>query len=227
MSDVSRETSQAIDHYSRIDGLAAYADILASDGVERGLIGPREVPRIWTRHIANCAVVAECELVPEQALVIDVGSGAGLPGLVWALVRPDVRVVLVEPLLRRSTFLEEVVGRLGLGARVAVQRCRAEEYRGPLADVVTARAVAPLSTLAGWTLRLTRIGGTVIALKGSTVTTELQAAEAVIRRSGGDHPRVESISGPGVTVPTTVVVIPKVAVGTSSRPRPPARNRHK
>ena len=116
--------------------LEAYARSLATDGVTRGLIGPREVPRIWERHIANCAAIEE--LIPRSASVVDIGSGAGLPGLVLAIVRPDISVTLVEPLLRRTTYLSEIVTELGLADRVHVLRGRAQEFHGKLhADVVT------------------------------------------------------------------------------------------
>src|SRR3954449_533182 len=127
-----------------------YAELLATDGVVRGLIGPREAPRLWERHLLNCAVVAE--MIPYGASVLDVGSGAGLPGIVLAVARPDLSVTLVEPLARRTTFLTEAVDTLGLGTTVTVVRARAEEALRngtPTADVVTARAVAPLDRLAG------------------------------------------------------------------------------
>jgi 16S rRNA (guanine527-N7)-methyltransferase len=220
VSDVPRETApdpqaEALAaRYAGISGMAAYAAILAGPGVERGLIGPREVSRLWPRHLANCAVVAEeagTEL-PQGALVADVGSGAGLPGLVWALVRPDLRVTLVEPLLRRATFLTEVVDHLGLNDRVVVERSRAEDYRGSF-DVVTARAVARLRQLVGWTLPLTRVGGTLVALKGAGAAAELEEAEGVITRLGGGTPRIVEY-GVGVLVPpTTAVIIPRVSAG--------------
>src|SRR5262249_21205305 len=142
-----------------------YAELLVTDGVVRGLVGPREAPRIWERHLLNCAVVAD--LIPSGATVIDVGSGAGLPGLVLAVARPASAVLLGEPLARRSAFLCEAVTTLGLD-RTTVVRARAEESVGklPLAGVVTARAVAPLDRLAGWCLPLTAIGGRLLALKG-------------------------------------------------------------
>ena len=127
--------------------ISQYVDILASDGVVRGLIGPREADRLWDRHILNSAALAG--LVPSVTSVVDVGSGAGLPGIPLAVLRPDLRVTLLEPLLRRSVFLAEVVERLGLADRVEVVRGRAEEHDGAYA-VVTARAVAPLSRLITW-----------------------------------------------------------------------------
>ena len=186
-------------------GLSAYADVLVTDGVTQGLIGPREVERIWTRHILNCAVVADpaMELVPEAALVADVGSGAGLPGLVWAIARPDVSVICVEPLLRRATFLSAVTEQLGL-ANVTVLRERAEQAK-VAATVVTARAVAPLSRLLGWTVPLLSPGGRLVALKGSSAAEEISDADAVRVRLGmGPLTVIEC--GAGVVDPPTIVV---------------------
>lgn len=197
-------------------GLSAYAEILASEGVKRGLIGPREVDRLWERHVLNCAVVAHAgeELVPEGSTVIDVGSGAGLPGLTWALVRQDISVVLLEPLLRRATFLTEAVEELGLQDRVTVVRARAEEKHGlEPAQVVTARAVAPLDRLASWTLPLTRVGGSVIALKGSTAGREIDEARVALTRFGAGEPSIHSCGDGICEIPTTVVRIPRVAHG--------------
>ncbi len=212
MSDVSRETSALIAHYSELPGLARYAEILAGAGVQRGLIGPREVPRIWTRHIANCAVVVQedHEHVPEGARVADVGSGAGLPGLVWALVRPDLSVTLVEPLLRRATFLTEVVAELSLGDRVEVVRGRAEDVPPRTFDVVTARAVARLPQLLEWTMPLAAVGGWVVALKGSTAAEEVEQASGVLGRTGGGAAVIRSFGAGLVEPPTTVVLVPKV-----------------
>ena len=183
-------------------GLAAYADLLAGAGVERGLIGPREVPRLWDRHLLNCAVVVDPEsgLVPEGAAVIDVGSGAGLPGLVWAIARPDLDIVLLEPLLRRATFLEEAVSALGL-ERVRVVRGRAEESK-LTAAVVTARAVAPLDRLLGWVARLVAPGGEVLALKGSSAAEEIAVAQAA--GIAGTYELIEC--GVGIVEPSTTVV---------------------
>lgn len=190
--------------------LVRYAGLLATAGVERGLIGPREVPRLWDRHLLNCAVVTE--LVPADASVIDVGSGAGLPGLVWAIVRPDVSVTCLEPLQRRAAFLEEAVDALGLTDRVEVVRARAEDIvrgRGPVtslrARVVTARAVAPLERLAGWTVPLLMPGGALLALKGQSAEEEVAAAASVLERLGIEHVDVV-LCGQGVVKPATTVV---------------------
>ena len=161
----------------------AYADLLATEGTVRGLIGPREVPRLWERHLLNCALVTD--LVPAGSTVCDIGSGAGLPGLVMAIRRPDLVVTLVEPLLRRTTFLEEVVDRLGL-AHVEVVRARADALHGARTfDVVTSRAVAPMDRLAGWSLPLVRSGGLFLAMKGSSVQAELDSAARTISAGRG------------------------------------------
>lgn len=212
---VSRETPGAAPDLpawlvGRADLLAQFADLLAGPGVERGLIGPREVPRLWERHLLNCAVVADPAegLVPEGALAGDIGSGAGLPGLVWAIARPDLRMVLVEPLLRRSTFLEEAVQSLGLSDRVLVWRGRAEEGPStlPPMDVVTARAVAPLSRLLGWTIPLLRPAGHLVALKGGSAETEVADAAAEIQEWDLQDVQVRLVGAGQVDPPTTVIV---------------------
>lgn len=212
---VSRETPGAAPDLpawlvGRADLLAQFADLLAGPGVERGLIGPREVPRLWERHLLNCAVVADPAegLVPEGALAGDIGSGAGLPGLVWAIARPDLRMVLVEPLLRRSTFLEEAVQSLGLSDRVLVWRGRAEEAPStlPPMDVVTARAVAPLSRLLGWTIPLLRPAGHLVALKGGSAETEVADASAEIQEWDLQDVQVRLVGAGQVDPPTTVIV---------------------
>lgn len=180
-----------------------YVELLGSAGVERGLVGPREVPRLWDRHLLNCAVVAEL-LAPDQT-VIDVGTGAGLPGIVLAVARPDVRVTLVEPLARRVAFLEEAVERLGL-AGVEVRRGRAEDLAGRLsAPVVTARAVAPLDRLVRWTMPLVEPGGRLLAIKGARAWEELATHGAVVRSAGGDRTQVLQ-AGVGIVDPPTTVV---------------------
>lgn len=192
------------------ESLTRYAGLLATAGVERGLIGPREVPRLWDRHLLNCAVAVP--LVPERADVIDVGSGAGLPGIVWAIVRSDITVTCLEPLQRRATFLEEAVTELGLTGRVQVVRARAEDIvrgRGPVtslrARVVTARAVAPMERLAGWTVPLVQPGGELLALKGRSASEEVEASRSVLERLG--IVSVEIVEcGEGVVDPVTTVV---------------------
>ena len=189
-----------------------FAGILTTRGVERGLIGPREVPRLWSRHLVNCAVVAQesSEEMPPGCTVADVGSGAGLPGLVWALVRPDLRVTLIEPLLRRATFLSEVVAELSLSDRVEVLRERAEDVAPRHFDVVTARAVARLPQLLTWTLPLARVGGVVLALKGSSAAQEVQDAEGARASLGAGLIAIRSYGAGIVDPPTTVVVISRV-----------------
>jgi 16S rRNA (guanine527-N7)-methyltransferase len=179
-----------------------YAEILASAGVERGLLGPREVPRLWDRHLMNCAAAAE--LVPKRSHVVDVGSGAGLPGLVLAIARPDLQVTLLEPLLRRTLFLSETVEALEL-RNVVVLRGRAEDWAGRMsADVVTARAVAPLARLIGWCLPLTRPGGVMLALKGECADAELTEVAGTLRGMGAMRWDVVEV---GATLGTTATRI--------------------
>ncbi|MET0521764.1 MAG: 16S rRNA (guanine(527)-N(7))-methyltransferase RsmG [Jiangellaceae bacterium] len=208
-------------------GLAVeYARLLMTDGVVRGLIGPREAPRIWERHLVNCAVMSE--MICNGASVIDVGSGAGLPCIVLAVARPDLSITLVEPLARRTAFLSEAVTALGLEATVTVVRGRAEDVvDGPPAgaDVVTARAVAPLDRLAGWCLPLVRSGGRLLALKGASAADEVAEHRAAITRLGGADP-VLRLCGEGlIEPPTTVVEIVKErdVVPSKVEPKPSGR----
>lgn len=200
-----------------LPALVHYADLLADAGVLRGLIGPREVPRLWERHLLNCAVLAE--LFAPGSRLVDVGSGAGLPGIVLAICRPDLRVVLAEPLLRRTTFLNEAVAALSLD-NVRVERVRAEQMAGDV-DAVTARAVAPLDRLARWTLPLLRPGGRLVAVKGASAGTELQAALPVLEGLGARHWEVLEIEVAPGFVPTRAVV---VVAGHSVREGGPRRN---
>jgi 16S rRNA (guanine527-N7)-methyltransferase len=195
----------------RFADVVRYAELLADAGVQRGLIGPREVPRLWERHLLNCAVLSE--VIDREVSVCDVGSGAGLPGIPLALARPDLEITLLEPLLRRTTFLEEVVRLLGL-SNVTVVRGRAEEVLGKLApvDVVTARAVAPLERLAGWGLPLLRPHGEMAVLKGDTAEDELRGARAALGRLGAVDATVVHV-GEGVVEPMSTVV--RVLVGES------------
>ncbi|HEX8630468.1 MAG TPA: 16S rRNA (guanine(527)-N(7))-methyltransferase RsmG [Catenuloplanes sp.] len=202
-----------------------YAELLTSDGVERGLIGPREGPRLWERHLLNCAVIAE--LIPLGCSVVDVGSGAGLPGIVLAVARPDLTVVLVEPLARRIAFLAEVVTTLGLASTVTVVRGRAEDLVGNVAqalpipaDVVTARAVAPLDRLAGWCLPLTAVGGRLLALKGATAADEVAEHRAEVARLGGATPVVRQCGDGVLAAPTTVVEIVRERAVVPARSQP-------
>ncbi|MGW4746307.1 16S rRNA (guanine(527)-N(7))-methyltransferase RsmG [Streptomyces sp. NPDC004290] len=188
-----------------------YAELLADAGVKRGLIGPREVPRLWERHLLNCAVLSE--VVPAGVTVCDVGSGAGLPGIPLALVRPDLKITLLEPLLRRTNFLQEVVELLGLD-HVTVVRGRAEEMLDKITPVhvVTARAVAPLDRLAGWGVPLLRPYGEMLALKGDTAQEEIDGARAALSKLGVVGTQVLQV-GEGVVDPMSTVV--RVEVGES------------
>jgi 16S rRNA (guanine527-N7)-methyltransferase len=201
---------------SKTSQAQAYANLLAGPGVERGLVGPAEADRIWDRHLVNSALVAE--LLPgseadassqaRPTRLADLGSGAGLPGIVLAILRPDVAVVLVEPMARRTAFLTECVRDLGLG-NVEICRARAEELAGRLgADVVTARAVAPLDRLAVLAAGLCRPGGLVLAIKGVSAKAELARARPVLRQLGAvDAAVVTAGTGLGglIEQPTTVI----------------------
>ena len=182
------------------DSLARFATWLAGAGVERGFLGPREVDRIWVRHIGNCAVVEE--LIPVNSKVFDIGSGAGLPGVVLAIVRPDISMGLIEPLQRRSEFLTEVVTDLGLSDRVTVMRGRAEELKGQTAQIVTARAVAPLGKLLTWALPLTAKNGQILAMKGSSAATEIADAKDMLRGRNAEI----VLCGQNIVDPLTTVV---------------------
>lgn len=189
--------------HDRLEVVTQYAEILAGDGVERGMIGPREVPRLWDRHLLNSGVVLP--RLPHGATVADVGSGAGLPGLVWAIGRPDLTVTLVEPLLRRTSFLDEVVAELGL-ENVRVLRARAEEVDETF-DVVTARAVAALEKLAKWCMPLVAPGGVLLALKGRSAADEVQQAKRTLGRLGATATLIRTYGE--LEVPTTVVEVTK------------------
>jgi 16S rRNA (guanine527-N7)-methyltransferase len=161
--------------------ISQYVDILATRGVAFGLLGPKEASRIWERHILNSAALSR--LIEPGSTVIDVGSGAGLPGIPLAVLRPDLQVTLLEPLLRRSTFLVEALSDLDLTARVEVVRARAEEHTRRY-DVVVARAVAPLDRLIGWCNPLRRPEGVLLALKGQNAEAEIGQAAQVLARLG-------------------------------------------
>lgn len=195
----------------RLPDAVRYGELLAAVGVTRGLLGPREVPRLWERHLLNCAVLSE--VVAEGVTVCDVGSGAGLPGIPLALARPDLRITLLEPLLRRVTFLREAVELLGLDG-VEVVRGRAEEVLGTVTPVhvVTARAVAPLDRLAGWGIPLLRPYGEMLAIKGDTAEAELEKARAALGRLGVVRTSVIRV-GAGVVDPKATVV--RAEVGES------------
>lgn len=180
-----------------------YTDLLATTGISHGLIGPREAPRLWERHLVNCALLEP--LVEYGSTVVDIGSGAGLPGLVLAIVRPDLQLHLVEPLLRRTTWLESAIADLGL-TNVTVHRGRAEEM-SLLAPVVTARAVASLDKLVTWSFPLLRPGGRLLALKGAAAQTELEQAQEMLTRAGVVHAEVHVRGADQTSGPIRVVEI--------------------
>lgn len=183
-----------------------YTELLATEGVLRGLIGPREAPRLWERHVLNSAVLGEA--VPDGASVCDIGTGAGLPGLVLAIARPDLEVTLVEPLLRRTTFLDEVVAELGL-SHVTVVRGRAEDLHGTgTFDVVTSRAVAPLERLLGWSMPLVSPTGATVAMKGRSVRDEIAETRGFLTKWRCGEPEVFEVGSTFLDPPTTVVRVP-------------------
>lgn len=200
---------------SNLSAAERYVEILGTAGLERGLMGPREKPRLWDRHVLNSAAAA-LEMGHGET-VVDIGSGAGLPGIPLALARPDLRVTLVEPLLRRVTFLEEVVADLDLGVRVV--RGRAEERSiissVGAADVVTSRAVAPLAKLAGWSAPLLREGGRMVALKGESAQEEVDRDFSELKSLGFRDVRVETVAAPDAE-PTRLIV---ATLRSSMKPR--------
>jgi 16S rRNA (guanine527-N7)-methyltransferase len=165
-----------------------FAHELSVQGELRGLIGPREIGRIWDRHILNSAAVVQ--YLPQTGTIVDIGSGAGLPGLVIAAMRPEAEVILIEPMERRCTWLNEMTETLGL-TNVEVKRGRAEEFHDAFeADVVTARAVAALDKLARWSLPLLRHGGELIILKGRNVEAEIEPARKVLKKFKVSPPEI-------------------------------------
>ena len=197
------ETARGVFSSDRLVLAERYAELLATEGVVRGLIGPREAPRLWDRHLLNSAVLGEA--IPDGATVCDIGTGAGLPGLVLAIARPDLTITLVEPLLRRTTFLSEVVDELGLGA-VEVVRGRADVLHGARTfDVVTSRAVAPLERLLGWSMPLVSATGALVAMKGQSVVEEITEAQDFLHTWRCGVPEVFEV-GTGVVDPPTTVV---------------------
>ncbi|WP_036958809.1 16S rRNA (guanine(527)-N(7))-methyltransferase RsmG [Promicromonospora kroppenstedtii] len=187
------------------DGVARYAELLRDQGELRGLIGPREVPRIWERHILNSAAVVP--YLPTTGSVADIGSGAGLPGIVIAVMRPELDVILVEPMERRTTWLAEVVAELGL-TNVQVKRGRAEEYHDAFeVDAVTSRAVAALSKLVRMSMPLVRVGGELVILKGRNVVQEIEPARKVLRKFSAVEPEIlEGVTVEGVEATTILRV---------------------
>ncbi|WP_076809383.1 16S rRNA (guanine(527)-N(7))-methyltransferase RsmG [Brachybacterium sp. P6-10-X1] len=196
----------------RLELAERFTTLLAEQGPERGLIGPREVERLWERHVLNCALMVEA-IDPAARTLADVGSGAGLPGVVLAIARPDLEVTLIETMQRRATWLEEVDAELGLGLEVV--RARAEELHGRRTfDAVTARAVAALDKLARWTLPLVAEDGQLLALKGGSAADEVDKAGTVLTKLGGSDPRIERYGVGEVEVPTTVVLVRRRAQAT-------------
>ncbi|WP_406234851.1 16S rRNA (guanine(527)-N(7))-methyltransferase RsmG [Nocardia sp. NBC_01009] len=210
----------------RLDLARRYCAALATAGVERGLIGPREVPRLWDRHILNCAVLGE--LIAEGATVVDIGSGAGLPGIPLAIARPDLRITLVEPLLRRTIFLSEFIEAAGLD--ITVVRGRAEQSgvmkEAGGADVVTSRAVAPLAKLAQWSLPLLRDHGRMLALKGVSAAEELERDGAALASAGAGNATVLECGAGIVSTPTLVISAERLPRAERS-PRRAARQARK
>lgn len=209
---------------SRLGIAERFAGLLARHGTERGLIGPREVERLWERHLLNSAVLEE--LIPHGASVVDVGSGAGLPGVPLAIARPDLDIVLLEPMARRVGWLNEVEERLGIG--LTVLRGRAEE-RAVLerlggADIVTARALAPLARLSTWCLPLARPGGSVLAMKGASAQEEVDRDGGAIRSAGGIDVRVVTC-GTNILAEATTVVSMTRAAGARHAPGQRARSK--
>ncbi|MBD7958478.1 16S rRNA (guanine(527)-N(7))-methyltransferase RsmG [Microbacterium sp. Sa4CUA7] len=202
MTSLEAEPAAAVEIFGdRIDTARAFTSALAAHGEERGLIGPLELPRLWTRHILNSAVAAPLF----SGRVGDVGSGAGLPGIVLAIARPDVEWVLIEPMERRVAWLNEQVRDLALD-NVEVLRDRAEDWkRGPVLDAVTARAVSALRTLVPLTAPLVRDGGELILLKGANAANEIAAAEKVIRKFRLSNVRVEPVGEGLIEEPTRVI----------------------
>lgn len=180
-----------------------YAEHLASTGVEYGLLGPREVPRLWPRHVLNCAVLAD--LIGPGTHVADLGSGSGLPGIALAVRRADLHIVLIEPLLRRAQWLRAVVDDLGL-EQVQVRRARADELAGDLAvPVVVARAVAPLDRLAAWALPLLTPGGELLAMKGRSAQEEVERTGRAVRKAGATSTQILRLGTDLLLEPVTVV----------------------
>ncbi|MEE1650387.1 16S rRNA (guanine(527)-N(7))-methyltransferase RsmG [Brachybacterium sp. J144] len=204
LPDTLRPTAERL-FGDRLELAERYTDLLAEQGPERGLIGPREVERLWERHVVNCALLTDA-VEEGTSTLADIGSGAGLPGVVIAIARPELSVTLIETMQRRTTWLEEVDAELGLGLEVV--RTRAEELHGRRTfEVVTARAVAALDKLARWSLPLVADGGSLLALKGGSAAEEIEAAQKTLRKLGGVDPRIDRYGVGEVEVPTTVVQV--------------------
>lgn len=192
------------DRYAAAERFVA---LLAGPGTVRGVIGPKEAGRLWERHVLNSAVLAE--LIPRHARVLDVGSGAGLPGIPLALARPDLTVALLEPMARRVDWLTQVVAELGLPVRVYRGRVEDPRTRAELGqwEIVAARAVAPLGRLASWCLPLLIPGGMLLAIKGASADEEVAREAATVRSAGGEIAKIVTCGTTVLRQPTTVVVV--------------------
>lgn len=207
----------------RLETASRYVELLAGPGVERGLLGPREVERLWDRHVLNSAAIAE--LIESAERIADIGSGAGLPGIPVAIARPDLPVVLVEPLLRRSEFLREVVAELRLG-NVTVVRGRAEDRavfdEAGEGDVVVSRAVASLDKITRWSMPLLRTGGRMLAMKGERAEAEVDEHRRAMIGLGAKDVRVVRC-GVNYLAPPATVVLALRGESTRARRRPARR----
>lgn len=211
---------------ARLDIAQHYAEILAGAGVERGVLGAHETDRLWDRHLLNSAAIAELLAVGER--VVDIGSGAGLPGLPLAIARPDLQVVLIEPLLRRSEFLRAVVGELGLPVEVVRGRAEDRAVRHDIGemDAAVSRAVAGLDRLTKWSLPLLRPGGQMIAIKGKRACEEVREHRRVMTALGAVDVRVERCGVNYLRPPVSVVLArrgkqtPRRRVRTGNRGAP-------
>jgi 16S rRNA (guanine527-N7)-methyltransferase len=204
----------------RLDIAQRYADVLAGAAVERGLLGPREVDRIWDRHLLNSAAIGELLDPGEQ--IVDIGSGAGLPGIPLAIARPDLHVLLLEPLLRRSEFLNEVVAELGLSVEVVRGRAEEPSVRDRIGerDAAVSRAVAALDKLTKWSMPLLRLDGRMLAIKGERAPDEINEHRRVMAAAGAVDVRVVACGANYLRPPATVVLARR---GRQGR-RKPARS---
>jgi 16S rRNA (guanine527-N7)-methyltransferase len=205
---------------ARLDLARQYAELLADAAVERGILGPHEIDRIWERHLLNCGAVAE--LLEPGERVADIGSGAGLPGLPLVIANPELRIVLVESLLRRSEFLRMAVSELGLDVEVVRGRAEDPAVRqsvGPC-DAVVSRAVAPLDKVSRWSFALLRPGGRMLAIKGERALDEVREHRRVMTALGAADARVVECGVNYLSPPTTVVVARRgKPPGAQGRPR--------
>jgi 16S rRNA (guanine527-N7)-methyltransferase len=205
---------------TRLNLAQRYAELLADTGIEWGLLGPHEIDRVWDRHLLNCAVVAE--LIEPGERVVDIGSGAGLPGVPLLIAKPSLRVVLVESLLRRSEFLRRVAGELELEAEVLRGRAEDLSVRQSIGecDVVVSRAVASLDQLTRWSLPLLRPGGRMVAIKGERAPDEIREHRRGMAALGAVDVKVMQCGANCLTPPATVVVATRgEKVPNRNRPR--------